>query len=456
MSLLPIPGQVGGINVGAIGGSQSGAQQPGFLSNIGGLLTGSSPYAPLLNASLGLLAAGGPSTTPKNAMQRIAEGLMTGGQITQGQQKGLLANQLQRAKLQQYADQKERRANAQKAIPGLLEKLGPQTITSEEGDTVVPGLLSPQQVTALQSAAQLDPEGVAGLLAKGVTGQAFNTSAADPNVIRTLRAAGIDPQSAEGQKLIKQSVGGGDINSLMAQIQLTQSQLEIQRQQQVIDENRRKAAEAEAAGKSTRVALRSDIFNQINMAKEAAALLGDLQGTFAEPGFGGQTRGNVQAALAFAQDQFGADSSEAKALAAKVERLNSIATAFGLENFEAFTGALSDKETQIALGKDLALGKTVEANRLALADRMEIALSKADAENISIDGRDEIEATIQALRAAPQAASTPPPATPSAGKVDTSRFDGMSQADLLKLDETQMSPEEMLAWSAALSKSGPK
>lgn len=338
---------------------------------------------PIFNLGLGLLSAG--LSQPRSFGQALAQGLQLGGSLQQQQAQ----NQLLRERMQAEA----RQARARQQIAETMQQGRPATpgmVGATPGTTRPAGLLD----VPVQTLFEAFPEQVA----QGLLGQFFPDQGVEPNVVRTLRAAGIDPQSPEGQELIRRSIGGDDVSSLMAQLQLMQTQLEIQRQQQQILDARREAAEAERQGRSQMGDLRREIFSQLQLGQEAAQLLEDLEGTFGQTGFGADFRGSLAGAAALAQDILGGDSSDARRIASQIERLNSIATRFGFENFKVFSGAISDREVQIALGKDLSVNKTPEANRQALADRLEIALNQADIHGFKVENRDRIENLIARLR----------------------------------------------------------
>lgn len=268
----------------------------------------------------------------------------------------------------------------------------------------VPGVEAgaPNQAGILSLLARAQPEA----FAQGILGQIFAKQQGRelPSDVRTLIAAGIDPRSPEGQELLKRSIAGQDISGQLAQLEVMQTQLEIQRQQQAIEDARAKADAAAREGRSLRGTLRNEIYEQISLGREAATLMTELEGTFGQTGFGGDFRSGLAGATALAQDMFGKGSTEAKNIAGKMERLNQIGTSFGLENFEVFTGSLSDRDAAIALGKDFSINKTSPANRQALADRLSLSLSQADVEGIEVPDRAELEALIAELRR-PAAAS---------------------------------------------------
>jgi len=143
-------------------------QDPTMLGRLGGLLTGSNQYSPLLNVGLGLLAASGPSVTPKSTLQRLAEGLQYGQQVTAGQQsmlgqreQRLMANELARQKLMAAAAERERKARAGESVAALIREFGPKTETRQPGmgePSTTPGVITAPQASALSALGRLDPE----------------------------------------------------------------------------------------------------------------------------------------------------------------------------------------------------------------------------------------------------------------------------------------------------------
>ena len=141
---------------------------PNALERGLGLLAGSSNFSPLFNISMGLLAAGGPSATPKSTLQRLAEGVMAGQQMTQGQQSLIdqrqqraFANEIARRKLEAAAAERDRRAKAGQSVAALLKEFGPKQELPQPGmgqPSTPPGVLSGEQAATLSALGALDPE----------------------------------------------------------------------------------------------------------------------------------------------------------------------------------------------------------------------------------------------------------------------------------------------------------
>lgn len=133
----------------------------------------------LLGLASGLLQAGGPSMRPISLGQALGGGIQQGlGAFNVAQQRQL-QNRIVQQQLEERQRQREAITGLQQRIPGLF------------GETPRAQLLS-------------DVLGVSPQAGVGLIGQAAFPKPQDPsNLIKTLRGAGIDPTTPEGQRLVR-------------------------------------------------------------------------------------------------------------------------------------------------------------------------------------------------------------------------------------------------------------
>lgn len=174
------------------------ATDPGFLANLGGLLAGENKLSPLFNFGTGLLAASGPTAQPTSFGQRLASGMQFAGDA----QSSAMRNQFIRERILAGQAERQQQEQRQKALSELTGLLGGETITPQQGD--------PDDLTATTTAP--DPRRMMGLLAQiapqqfaqGLLAQMGPQEAT--SLQRNLIAAGIDPQSEQGRKIIVDSL----------------------------------------------------------------------------------------------------------------------------------------------------------------------------------------------------------------------------------------------------------
>jgi len=155
-----------------------------------------------------------------------------------------------------------------------------------------------------------------------------------------------------------------------------------------------------------------------------------LEGTFAEPGvpwadFGRTFSGGLQAI----QSAMGKDSQQAKNTAAAFDRFKALSTDFGIDLLTRLKGVtITDAKFNRLMANTVSTGNSPEANRLAIADIVEVALDSADELGMDLAERNELNALYAQLRSGSPAAK--PGDGPAPGTVDGGyRFIGGNPAD---------------------------
>lgn len=328
----------------------NGNEVQGLLSN------------PLFNMGIGLLGKG--LDRPQSFGQGLLGGMQAGTQLQGAAQE----NQANRRALQQQARQQK----SQEEIRGLLQ--GEEDPSRQQ----MMGLLaqaSPQQFT------------------HGLLGQMFPKGRSDPSIIRTLQAAGIDPQSEEGQKLIRQSISGGDLAAQIDALKAQQKLFELTQQQEDAQEEREAAEQEEDKVGDM---LRTDLSH----AEELAQLTQDLEGTFGETGVPlSEVREAAASGWAAVGNLLGYDTSRAKEVTNKMQRFNKLANDFAAKSatrmFEG--GSLTNDKLQLIQNSQISPKVAPEANRQVLADNLEILLQAAERGGHEVD-RKRYESLIEELR----------------------------------------------------------
>lgn len=329
----------------------------------------SSPF--LSNLGAGILAANQNGARLPSA---IGQGLLA---ANRGQREAL-QNQLIRSRL--TSEKQKRDASAQ--LQGLLAG----------------GNVDPSDPRVMGLLAQISPEGVA----QGLLGQRFATRRPD-SVLARLEAAGIDPQSPEGQELIRQSIGGGGNKELLDAMLKT---LQIQGLQRDLD-----TATTEKDRKRTTG--RISVINSIDRTREAAELNRRLRGTFAETGLGfNELRTQGTNLLPFLTEFFGGDSERARAVTRDVQRFQQLTTTEALQSLfggQVSAGTITDTKLNTFLTTKPGIDRLPEVNNKIFADMLQSSLDSADNLGISLPDREAIEAEIEALRGTQETTTVPRP-----------------------------------------------
>lgn len=254
------------------------------------------------------------------------------------------------------------------------------------------GNLAPEQLGLLSTFAEAFPD----QFAQGIAGQVFpGEGRALPADIRSLIEIGIDPRSPEGKQIIldRLTVNGGSDEAL-AQARLQLTLLDI-------DERGRKRNADELTAQQRRTGLEREIFSTLKKAEELAELNASLEGTLGETGLpAADIRRLFASGGGAVADALGFDATETKALVGKIDRFNklSIDFAIGLIDRLRSTGNLTDQKFQAFVSSTVNPGAAPGANRLILADVMELALESASDIGLTISDQIKFQNLIIGLR----------------------------------------------------------
>jgi hypothetical protein len=244
--------------------------------------------------------------------------------------------------------------------------------------------------------AQISPDAVA----TGLLSQAFPQSRRPDSVLARLAAAGIDPQSEEGQELIRQSIGGG---SSKEQMDAILRMLQIQSLQNELGEARTEKDRTTATG-------RISTLNSIERLREIAEINARLRGTLAETGIGfNQLRSLAAGPISALITALGGDSDRARRIAQDLGRFEQLTTREALQDLfggQANAGTITDQKLQTFLTTKPGIDQLPETNNKIIADMLQSALDSATVLDITIPDRDEVNQLIEQLRTGPQETTT--------------------------------------------------
>jgi hypothetical protein len=340
---------------------------------------------------VGIPGQGAPQA-PQSLLDRLSDGSLTGSLLDLG---------MDPTRLVQMQQQREQAAQTS----ALFERFAPGGGAGEGGG----GPTTQGGVPGLGGGAAGGP---AGGLPGGLSLQSMNIGGKEgpsltlgrertPTVISALTLAGIDPKSPEGRAIVKRNLAGEDIRGQLAHMQALRLNIETQQKQL----NLEVARAAQQGGQRTeRIAaqkLGSDIRVQLSGAREMVQIIRDLEGTYAETGAGAALRTTALSGIALAGDTLGLDVEEQKELTTKAQRFQQLARKLAVDNFAAFAkdiGQVSDTKFQALVDNDVSPNKTIGANALALADRIEAVLEAADRNEVSVSDRNELARLAQDLR----------------------------------------------------------
>lgn len=318
-----------------------------MAQGLDGLLSGSL-NSPALNLGVGLLSAAGPSTVPVSFGQALGRGL----QFAQSAEQQSLRNQAIRSQL----SQRSQKQAAAKQLQGLL---------GDQPNGQMLGLLG-----------QMAP----GATAQGLLSQMFPRS---NSTLQLLDAAGIDPDSKEGQDIIRQKLTGG-----AEQLDATLKLLQIQKAQREAAESNIERVRKEADAKVS-------VLTGIDRLKEVVKLNSSLAGTIGETGMGF----NDLRRLAFGPASL-IDPS-LRGAAANMQRLEQLTTKEAVSDLfsgEVSAGTLTNQKLSTFLKTKPGIDRLPEVNGPIIADMLQSKLSSADKLGIEVPDRSEVETLIKDLR----------------------------------------------------------
>jgi hypothetical protein len=281
-------------------------------------------------------------------------------------------------------------------LPGLLGP-DPRGVAQRPGDMPIP--LPPEMEQGRQNQlfsalTDIAPEAVA----QGLLGQFFpqDTGRSPTSLVRNLEAAGIDPGSPEGREIIISNLMKGD-NATDDVIRRADLQLKIMQIEQLAADRQNDVSTRAQQERSAGVSVR----RTLSKANEIASLNDALDQSLLETGLplSDARRAWAGGSQAIA-GAFGYDNARAKALSASFDRFNALSTDFGLDMLFKLqgTGAISDTKFNTLLANTVSVGNSPEANRLAVADIIEVALDSADELGLDIAEREEHEQLLKRLR----------------------------------------------------------
>jgi hypothetical protein len=262
-----------------------------------------------------------------------------------------------------------------------------------------------RQEQGLDDLTQMLPEEQRGLLGpllnvspeattQGLIGQLFGQDRAEPAIVRTLKAAGIDPQSDEGQEIIRQSVTGGVQADL---VNLMRAQLDLQNAQR----EQQEGARSRKVEENTKVSgLETDLGDLTRLAE----LVDDLDGTALQPGtpFSGVAReaGSVVSALTGALNSDSNVASASKELVAKRDEFDKISQRLINEAAQQRFGDSPTNQQVQSLRRQLPSSDiSPSASRTVIADELASRLRQARDQGIDLGDTSEVEALIKKLKA---------------------------------------------------------
>jgi hypothetical protein len=334
--------------------------------NYGGLLTpqdqraAANQYRATLAA--GLLSAAGPQRMPVSLGQAIGAAMPHAQQARDYRAETGIRNE----QLRRQIDNENRQNAARTKIGGLFRTAG-----GPEGEML--GLL-----------AEFDP-GLAMQVAMN-RGQ----ERADPNVIRALELAGIDPASPEGQEIVIKSLTGG--NDTLAGIQAQIAALNAKGLE------RDQAREAQTEHEE-RVGREQGIVRALDQTQKIAKLTKELEGTALASGLpGAEWRRAGVGALAAFKGVIGLDTDDMRAKLAAFDeqkknlsdQLNNLISTGALENvtdskLRQYQNSLADQNTQPSAIMEIQ--SVIAQSYLDQADRM----------SFKVPNREQYEAAIEEM-----------------------------------------------------------
>lgn len=322
---------------------------------------------PLTNIGVGLLSSSGPSLVPHS----IGQGLAQGFQLAQSAQQQSLRNQVLR---DQLAQRSQKQAAAQK-LQGLL---------GDQPNGQMLGLL-----------AEMAP----GATAQGLLSQMFPRS---NSTLELLKAANINPDSKEGQDIIRRKLTGGP-----EQLDATLKLLQIQKATS-------EAANARSEKERTQARSKFSIVSGLDRLKEVARLNSELEGTLGETGMGF----NELRAKAFGPASL-VDPTLRQA-GANLQRLEQLTKKEAISELfapEVKAGQMTDTKLNTFLRTKPGIDVLPEVNAPIIADMLQAKLNSADAAGIEVPDRANVEKLIADLRKKGAGKYSPGARAPSESKV---------------------------------------
>lgn len=336
--------------------------------NYGGLLTpqdqraAANAYRAQLGASL--LSAAGPQRMPVSLGQALGAAMPQAAQARDYRAETGIRNE----QLRRQIDNENRQNAARTKIGGLFRAGG-----GPENEML--GLL-----------AEFDPA-----LAMQVAMSGNGQDRADPNVIRALELAGIDPASPEGQEIVIKSLTGG--NDTLAGIQAQIAALNAKGLE------REQAREAQTEHEE-RVGREQGIVRALDQTQKIAKLTKDLEGTALASGLpGAEWRRAGVGALAAFKGVIGLDTDDMRAKLASFDeqkknlsdQLNNLISTGALENvtdskLRQYQNSLADQNTQPSAIMEIQ--SVIAQSYLDQADRM----------GFEVPNREKYEAAIEEMQ----------------------------------------------------------
>jgi hypothetical protein len=275
----------------------------------------------------------------------------------------------------------------------LLEMLtNPDSLMAVSESGMLPQLAAADQISARGELAQSLP-GPAGLMVR--SGMQLPQAGNPPESLALLQAAGIDPASPEGRSLIERRIGGDGnaFEGLQAQLMT----LQAQQAQAALDKSERERVASENAAKhSTRGLLRN--------AKEMAEINDRLEGTLMQTGVPMTELRRGAAGAAALLEPFGFDMKKTQAAVEDFDRFNKLANQMVIDLLPkmAAAGTITDTKYDSLQSTLASTAVSPGANRLVLADIIDLGLESADTLGMSLEERQTLEDLGATLRASQQ------------------------------------------------------
>jgi hypothetical protein len=219
---------------------------------------------------------------------------------------------------------------------------------------------------------------------------------ADPNVIRALVMAGIDPKSPQGQEIVIKSLTGGN-----DQLEAIQAQLAIDQRRDQLARDRAADEQKTAEANRARVQMGNTLRRSINQTADIASLTEKLEGSFLEAGMPASSwRRTGASLLAGAGSALGMDTGKLetdlvnfdKLKKGMSDQLNNLVSTGSLgqvtnDKLQSFRDALANTETSPGAVMSIQAGIA------------EALLEEADAQGVEVENRSQVEANIKRWRA---------------------------------------------------------
>ena len=353
----------------------------------------------------------------------LAQGIGTAAAFGANPALGLLAaggiqrsRDSRRARDELITAQTEAIRNRQRALQGVQGILGatvdgqlPSTqmtlesvVPGQEETLNIPGRRGPVPAISTQEG-QRQFMGLLGYIDPGSVGQGlglFGPQQSETSLVRNLRAAGIDPQSQQGQDLIKQAVAGSDVSGILAEVQLNQALLNTRLQEAELTDRQREREKEQRETARDRGRTANASATTLTQIEELEGLIVESDDSFiSRPGAGSQFRqaiGDAGTVLdRFLGTQFGAQEG-----AERADRINDIGKNLGIALIREYRelGVISNQKFNELMGLIVSDQKEPGANLLALADLTDTILQVSESEGFEIPDRDRYAEMAKRLR----------------------------------------------------------